>query len=407
MINHRKALLVLYLAALSAFAPFSTDIYLASMPTIQHLFNTTAANVQLTLSLFFIGFAIAQLAWGPLSDRFGRRPVVFIGLTLFVMGSLSCAVSTNITMLIISRIIQSIGACSGIVMVLTIIKDSFPNPNEMSKCLSITLSIRTLAPMIAPVIGSYLLVHINWQANFYFLTSYGILLLMGTLFLKESYPKHQRKPLPMNKLFHAYHEQIRHAPFLFAAIATGTNFAVLFAFISSSSFIYINIYHLAPHLFGYFFAINAAMSMAGASSLPKLKKRFTDQRIIFAGITLIFLGAITMLLFIYAFNANIWLFVIPMAISTYGITLLLPELTAQALKNSVAYHGITSSLAGVCRYTFGALIGFLMGFIIKDSAVPLAIVMIILNGLTLILMVLYFRCLPTQNSLAKSKAQNQ
>ena len=237
--NHKKTIMVIYLAALAAFPPFSTDIYLASMPIIQQNFHVSGLLVQWTLSLFFIGFAVAQLFWGPLSDQLGRKPVIFIGLIIYFVASIMCAWSHTIYFLIIARLIQAIGACSGVVMALAIVKDNFSERRQMSKILSIILSVMVIAPMIAPILGSFLLVHINWQANFYFLASYALLLIIATVFFAESYLPKQRKVLVMNKLLEAYRQQICHLPFLLVTFATATNFSVMFAFIAASPFVYI------------------------------------------------------------------------------------------------------------------------------------------------------------------------
>ncbi len=381
--------LVIYLAALSAFAPFSTDIYLASMPTIQHSFNTSASNVQLTLSLFFIGFAIAQLFWGPLSDRIGRKPVIFIGLSIFVLASLFCAWSTTISWLIIARVVQAIGACSGLVIAISIVKDSFANPKDISKILGVMMSIMIVAPMIAPIIGSYMLVHVNWQSNFYFLALYGFVLITGAYFINESHPESSRKPLPINRLLSSYLKQICCGSFLLPTIAISTNFSAMFAFISSSSFIYIKVYHLATYLFGYFFAANAAALILGSLSLNILKDRFRDNHIIFAAILISLFGSLLMLTTLHFYPHSIWSVVIPSFIITYGIGILNPELTGQALKHVIAHTGLASSLIGTCRFILAAAIAFLMGVLITSSALPLAIVMLILNILTAVCMLLY------------------
>lgn len=391
-VDGKRITFIVYLAALAAFAPFSTDIYLASMPTIQQVFHTTPENVQLTLSLFFVGFAIAQLFWGPLSDRIGRKAVVLIGLITYVIGSLLCAWSTNISWLITARIIQSIGACSGVVMALTIVKDSFTDGKEMSKILSRMMSTMAIAPIVAPIIGSYLLVHINWQASFYCLVGYGALLILGALFVKESCPKQKRQPLPVNKLCHAYFEQIKYIPFLLAVVAVATNFSMLFAFIASSSFIYIKIYHLATHLFGYFFAINASSMILGFLSLSKLKTKLRDRHIILIGLLISFVGITLMFVTIHFDGNSIWSIVIPLFFVTYGMAILFPEITSYALRHVIAYAGLSSSLLGTFRFTLAAAVGFLMGFLITKTAMPLAVVMLIFNLLTTVCMVFYFRC---------------
>jgi len=382
--------LILYLSMLAAFAPFSTDIYLASMPIIQNNFHTSTATMQLTLSLFFVSFASALLFWGPLSDRIGRTLIIKIGVSIFIVGSLFCAFSNTILELIIARIIQAIGACSGIVMALAIVKDIFNEKSEISKVLSILVSVSMLAPMIAPIVGSYLLVHIGWRSNFYFLSLYGFILFICAFFLKESHPASTRKALPVNGLLTAYVKQIRNLQFSLSTLAISTNFSVLFSFISSSPFIYINIYKLPPHLFGYFFALNALAITCGSLSVKKLKNKIRDSQIITIGCVAMFFGIIGMFATLHLWQHSIWSIVIPSFVITYGVGVLYPELTSYALKSVISHTGLASSLIGAFRFILAAIVGFIMGSVITQSAMPLAITMLILITLTIFLMILYF-----------------
>ncbi len=382
MTAYKNSLLILFLALLFACAPFSTDIYLASMPLLKHSFNTTAERVQLTLSLYFIAFALAQFAWGPLSDKYGRKPILSIGLLIFILGSLLSSFSTSINMLIISRIIQGLGACAGIVIAVTMIKDIFADHVEMTKILSTMTSITLLAPIIAPIIGSYLLLHYHWQSNFYFLTAYGLVLFIASLFVKESHPKPIRKPLPTSKLLHAYASQFWHKPFLLIVLALSTNFCLLFAFISSASFIYISIYHIPTDQFGYFFGFNAAALIIGSITVKILQNYFEPIKIIRVGLSLSFFGALIMSLCISFFPKSVWAVAAPLFTTSYGVGILFPLLMSLALKHVVNYTGIASSLIGTTRFVLAALLGILMGVLIKQSALPLAIIMLILNIIT-------------------------
>ena len=389
--NYCKKAFLVYLAALAAFAPFSIDIYLASMPSIQKQMNATITQVQLTLSLFFIGFAAAQLFWGPLSDRIGRKKTVFIGVSVYVLGSLCCAFSHNIDMLIVSRLIQAIGACVGIVMALAIARDSFAEAQQRSKTIALLMAIAMLAPMIAPVVGSFLLVRFNWQANFYFLVAYGVALLLSTIFLEETYPKLKRKPLPLNKLLRAYAEQLRHVPFISSALASCTNFCVLFAFISSASFIYINIYELSPEWFGYLFSLNAVIFIVGNVLSPKLCSTFSEPKLLFAALGAVFIGVLVMLIALMNFKTTVFAMVLPLMLVSFGVSLLHPKLVGYSIEHVVNYVGITSALAGAVRFMLAAVTGLLMGVLITHSAIPLALVMLVLNVLTVIFLRIYFK----------------
>lgn len=389
-VNHHRIIFIIFLSTIAAFAPFSTDIYLASMPIIQKEMHASVAQVQLTLSLFFIGFALAQLFWGPLSDRIGRKKTILTGVVIYIIGSLSCALSQNISMLIFARLVQAIGACVGIVMALAIIRDCFAETGNMSKMIAITMATAMAAPMIAPVLGSYLLVHFGWQANFYVLFGYGIFLLISTLFFVETYPEDKRKPLPLNQLLQAYAQQLFHKPYLLSALAASTNFCMLFAFISSASFVYINLYDLKPEYFGYFFGGNAIMLVLGNLMCNRFKKILSKNKLIFIFLFLALVGALLMFLAVYMAPENIWSVVLPFFLVTYAIGILYPELMSYPLENVVAYTGIASSLVGTMRFASASIIGFLVGFVISDSALPLAVVIIVLNILTMVLMKIYF-----------------
>ena len=390
MNTHKKsALLIIYLGALAAFAPFTVDSYLPAMPGLVKLFHTTAANIQLTLSLFLAGFAIGLLFWGPLSDRVGRKAVTVTGIFIFVCGSLFCGFSHSVTQLIFARIIQAFGACAGIVMSLTIIKDTFTDAKEMTKVMSSMISVAMISPMIAPIIGSYLLVHFGWSSIFYFLAAYGFILIIASFFTTESYPKSTRKPLPVNRLFHSYYQQAKFTPFLLITIAVATNFSVMFSFIASSPFIYIKLYELPRHLFGYFFAINAAAVMLGTITLRRLKGSVNDVKLITIGLLITIVGAILMLVALKFNPTSIWNVVIFSFIVTYGVGILYPELTSTALRNVVQYTGLASSLINTSRSILSAIVGLLMGAFIVDSALPLGITMLILSLLTATFFIIY------------------
>jgi MFS transporter, DHA1 family, multidrug resistance protein len=394
MKNTKKhPLFIVYLAALAAFAPFSTDIYLASMPIIQKIFHTTTERVQLTLTLFFLGYAIAQLFWGPLSDRIGRKPVIFIGLLTYLVGTILCAISTNITMLIFGRIIQSVGACSGIVMSTAIIKDHYEG-QDISRIFAKMISVLLIAPMIAPIIGSYLLVHFNWQSNFYFLMAYCLLLVITSLYFKESYPKDIRTALPLSKLCDAYKRQICFIPFLLSVLALALVFTTMFAFVSTASYIYLNIYQLPTELFGWFFAINAVALALGGILLKYVQRLLGEQQLVFIAIGISIFGAVSMLWALHYCPNTVLSVVIPTFIATFGVGLGYPLLMGFALNNVLEYAGLASSLAGSMRFVIASIVGTIVAYDVTNTAVPLALSMLTLSLLAVLSVHLYFHKKP-------------
>ncbi|MDF3054513.1 MAG: multidrug transporter [Gammaproteobacteria bacterium] len=390
-LQNKKPISIIYLAALAGIGPFSTDIYLSSMPTIKHNFQASAAEIQLTLSLFLVGLAIAQLFWGPLCDKIGRKSTNLIGIIIFIISSLVCAFSENITALILGRVFQALGTCACSVSSMAMVRDVFSESGAMSKVLSQLMGIVIIAPMIAPTIGGYLLVHINWQSNFYFLTFYGLALLITTLFVPETHPKASRRPLPARQILQAYWQQTAFAPFLLAILAASTNFSVLFAFISSSPFIYISHYHLEPELFGYFYFINGCALILGTQSLTQLKKRVSDIRVIQIALTISFTGIAMMFIALLLFPETIWSIALPMLFITYGTGILFPELTGHALTQVIHYSGLASALAGTMRFVLAGIVSFLLADILIYSTFSMVFAMLMLNIITGGLMYSYFK----------------
>ena len=388
-----KTLFILYVALLAAAAPFSTDIYLASMPIIQQQFHASSTDIQLTLSLFFVCFAVGQLFWGALSDKIGRKPVVYVGISLYVIGSVMCILSQDIHALILARVVQGSGACAGIVCAMSMVKDSFEDPSEMAKVLGGMVSVMLLAPMVAPVIGSRLLTHFSWHSNFYFLAGYGLVVLLATLFVKESYPAAIRKPLPVSHLLSAYYQQLKFPPFLLASLSAAFMFCIVFCFISSASFVYINLYHVAAEDFGFYFALNASALILGSLTLRFFKDYMTDKIIVISGLALALSGAAGMWLALHVFPAHVYAVVIPAFFATYGVGLLFPELTSFALRHVVEYTGLASSLIGTFRFVFAAVTGLLVGTAVTHSALPMAGSMIGLGLVTALFLLFYFKCL--------------
>ncbi len=383
---------ITYLACLGVFAPISTDIYLSSMPIISHQLHASHAQVQLTLSLFFISFAFMQLIWGPLSDRYGRKPMVLLGLLIFIVFSSLSALSQSIDQLIVSRFFQAIGACSGAVMTLAMTKDLFPDKEELKQVLRITLSMVFIAPMVGPIIGSNLLHWFDWQANFVLLAIYGSLLLIAALFVKESFPAEKRSPPSLGTLLHSYLEQIKHPPFILMTLAAATNFCVMFSFIAGSPLIYITLYGVAKQNFGYLFAINASGLIVATLLSSKMNKRgYSEKVILTTGLIIGACGAIAMIIALSLWPQTLWSVAVPCYFATFGTGMLFGELNGLALHHTVKHAGISAALVGTGRYGVAGFASILIGIILTHSAIPLAWTMLGFIALTALFTFIFFR----------------
>lgn len=390
MFHRYTRALLFYLAGLIGFGPMATDLYLASLPKIAAAMQTNGLMVQLTLSLFFAGFSLGQLIWGPLSDRCGRRPVLFLAIALFVFASLACAGSRSIAELIIFRVFQAFGACAGVVMAMAIVKDLFPEADSMVQVLSSMLGVTILLPMIAPLLGGYLLLWLGWRANFYFLAIYGVFMIILTCFLRETYPREKRQPLAVRQLLAIQRRQLRSLPFIFAGVAVAANFSVLFSFLVSSPVIYIQIYHLSVTQFGGMFALNVLGLGSGMLALPYLRKRFAPRAVVRSATAVSYAGAVVMAACLLFLPHNYWSIALPCFVTMLGVGSLYPQLTTFALQQVAAYTGVASSLLSTLRFLVAALTSLFMGVLIKSSAIALPVVMLLLISIHAICMRRYF-----------------
>lgn len=272
--------------------PLSTDLYLASLPHLATDFGASPAAVQQTLSLFVIGFGSAQLVSGPLSDRYGRRPVLIAGLTLYLLSSLICALAPALDWLIAARFAQAMGCCTAVVVARAIIRDAYPAV-EGAQVLAKASSLLALAPIGGPILGSYLQVTFGWRAAFVVLTSAGVTMLAATLWrMQES--NHQTNPLAMRigTLASTYLTVLRTPRFWNYALPGALSYASIFVFISGSSFALICVLGVATEYYGALFAISVCGYLGGTLICRRLLNRFAIPRVIVIGATISATGAL-------------------------------------------------------------------------------------------------------------------
>ncbi|NWG30976.1 MAG: multidrug effflux MFS transporter [Rhodocyclaceae bacterium] len=253
--------------------PLSTDLYLASLPHLATGFGVSPAAAQQTLSLFVIGFGVAQLASGPLSDRFGRRPVLLWGLALYIAASLACAAAPTLGWLIAARFVQAAGCCTAVVVARALVRDAFA-PAEGARVLAKASSLLALAPLIGPVLGGYLQVGFGWRAAFVFHTLFAIALLAATARLfRETLTYPDPEATRIGRLYTTYC-RIASADFFWAwALPGALSYAAIFAFISGSSFVLIDVLGVPTHLYGYCFAFGVSGYLIGTIACRRLLAR--------------------------------------------------------------------------------------------------------------------------------------
>lgn len=370
-----RSLLILILGLLSALGPFSIDMYLPGFPTIASDLNTSVDQVSYSLSSFFIGVCIGQLICGPLLDRFGRKKPLYIGLAIYVLASLGCAVATSVEVLIGLRFLQALGGCVCMVAPAAIVRDSFP-AKENAKVFSLLILILGVSPIIAPTVGSFVISGLGWHAIFILLAAIAVVLLTLVFFLlpesKQPDVTISLRPRPIitNFLFVLKQPQFFTYAFSGAAAAAG-----LFAYLAGSPFVFMNIYKVTEQQYGWIFGLVAA-GLITCSQLNNVMLRKYDSSQIIKTVLLVqtsiglilFLGCYLDWLNIYSTIALIFLF-----LSCQGFSF--PNSSALSLAPFTREAGSASALMGALQMGFGALASAVVGLINNGTTLPMTGVM--------------------------------
>ncbi len=359
------ALLVLIVAV----GPISTDLYLPALPGIQAAFGTDVATVQLTLSVYLIAFAFSQLIYGPLSDRFGRRPVILAGLALYFVASVLCILAPTVEVLIGARFLQAVGGCAGQVIVRAIVRDVH-GPDGAGKVLAKIAAAMGIAPLIGPVLGGYLTDAFGWQACFVALsTAGGLALLGGALMLTETNRMRDPAATAPGRILRNIGSLTVDPRFISYSLCAAGSYSGLFAFISGSSFVFITVLGLEPTQFSYCFSSAVLGFIIGARTASRMNDR---RRAVGIGASLNALGGLAMLLFLLAGVESVVTVLAPMVVFAIGMGIVLPHAQAGAVAPYPEKAGTASALYGTFQYAIASGVGLLVGHGFDGSALPMA-----------------------------------
>jgi len=346
--------LMLILSALMSFASISTDIYLPALPTISTALHTTPERVELTFSAFLIGFSLGQLLWGPISDRVGRRLPVAIGLILFIVGSIGCALSQTVNDMMLWRVVQAVGACVGPVLSRAMVLDLYGRERS-ARVLSTLILIMGVAPLVGPLMGGQLLKFWSWHAIFWSLVLIGVLTLLSLLALPESLPVNERSTVPLRQTLSNYVRLMVDPRLMTYALAGGFFYGGVYAFIVGTPFAYINYYHISPQAYGWFFGINIVGMMLANFINRRLVTRYGSQTLFQAGIWVLALSGLVL-------AGDGWFgwgglpgLVIPIFFYVAMNGFIVANSVASALAPFPKQTGAASSLLGAIHYGSGIL----------------------------------------------------
>lgn len=359
------------LIGLVALAPLSTDMYLASLADMVRVFGTDVATVQLTLSAFAVGMALGMLVYGPLSDRFGRRPVLIVSLVFYSVASVACVLAPDIGTLIGARFVQALGACGGGVIGRAIVRDVWGREGA-ARMLSHMASAMALAPALAPIVGSYLHVSQGWQANFWVMAGAGaVLALVSALMLRET--NEHRSPSATDPLVLLANTRtlLGDRGFLAHALVVAFAFAGLFSYLSGASFVMIDVLGVAPENFGYTFLAVALTYLVAAQAGARLTHRLGTGRLIDIGLGLGVVSAGIGAALAWAGISTLGS-VLPVACGQFlACALIMPNGQAGALGPYPRIAGTASSLMGFLQMAVGASAGALVGLLHDGTPRPL------------------------------------
>nr|WP_295832940.1 multidrug effflux MFS transporter [uncultured Azospirillum sp.] len=359
------------LTALVAFGPLSTDLYLPSLPTLVRVFDTDVATVQLTLSIFLVGFAVSQLVYGPMSDRFGRRPTLLVGVAIYLAASAVCAMTSSIEGLIAARFFQALGACCGPVVARAVVRDVFGRDRAATVLAYMSMAM-ALAPAVGPMLGGVLTEWFGWRANFMLLTVFacGILAAVWSM-LGETNAHRDEEALRPGRLAANYLLLMRNRGFVGYVLVVAFSYSGIFCFISGSSFVLIGQLHLTPAQYGASFGAVALGYMLGTFLAGRLTPRLGGARMIRIGTLLSLGGGLVGGVLALAGVLHLLSIVVPVFLFILGAGLTLPNATANAVGPYPTMAGLSSSLLGFAQMAVAAVVGIVVGHLNDGTALPM------------------------------------
>lgn len=366
------AALILLLASLTAFGPLSIDMYLPAFPAIAENLGVPLSSVQLSLASFFVGLATGQIFYGPLTDRYGRKKPLYVGLGIYAVASVVCTFTKNVEMLIAFRFLQALGSCSGVVISRAIVRDLFTH-QETAKVFSLLMLVMGAAPILAPILGGQISEHFGWRMIFALLAVISTLcIVLIATFLPETHHPDQR--VHIKDSWKIYGSILKDRNFMGYALAGGAAQAGMFAYITGSSFVFINHFGIPAKSFGWVFGSNAVGLILCSQINTRLLKRLSYDAIlekIF--VVLAVLGALLATAGIL--NWGFWGIMIPLFLFIASLGMTFPNSTAGAMATQKKSAGSASALLGTLQYGIAALSSAAVSRLHNGTTMPMCVLM--------------------------------
>ncbi|URR09669.1 Bcr/CflA family multidrug efflux MFS transporter [Enterobacter roggenkampii] len=367
---HSSFKIVFILGLLAMLMPLSIDMYLPALPVISAQFGVPAGSAQMTLSTYILGFALGQLFYGPMADSLGRKPVILGGTLVFAAAAVACALAQTIDHLIIMRFFHGLAAAAASVVINALMRDIYPK-EEFSRMMSFVMLVTTIAPLVASMAGGAVLVWFSWHVIFWILALAALLAsAMIFFFIDETLPVERRQKFHIRTTIGNFASLFRHKRVLSYMLASGFSFAGMFSFLSAGPFVYIELNHVSPQHFGYYFALNIVFLFIMTIINSRFVRRVGALNMFRAGLWIQFVMAIWLVMSAFL-GVGFWALVVGVAAFVGCVSMVSSNAMAVILDEFPHMAGTASSLAGTFRFGIGAIVGALLSMATFTTAWPM------------------------------------
>jgi DHA1 family bicyclomycin/chloramphenicol resistance-like MFS transporter len=367
--------MTLLLGLLVSFAPMTIDLYLPAFPIMARDLATDAESIQLTLSVYMVGFALSQTIFGPISDRFGRKPTIMIGTSIYLVASVACALATTVEQLIVFRLFQSIGAAAAPVVARAVVRDMFTR-EEAARMYSVVTTVVAIAPVVAPVLGGFIVVWLGWRANFWVLTGFGASAMLLVIVML---PETNRNPDPnatrIGQMLRNFATMLSNRAYLGYVLTVMGNFSGLFAYLLGASFVLVDQLGMSPTSFGLSFGAASVGFMSGAFLGSRIVRYAGVERMCLAGTSFTAAGGALVFVLIWSNVISIWSIIVPTIVYFFGMGMSQPNIQAGAISPYPQMAGAAASLLGLAQYVSAGLLSMVLALFAFDQTFLLATIM--------------------------------
>lgn len=360
------------LGALASFAPLSIDMYLPALPNIAQDLHTSTSLVQLSLTACLLGIALGQLVAGPISDVYGRRKPLLVGVGAYIISSICCVAAPTIEIFVAMRFIQGLAGSAGIVISRAVVRDLYSGA-EMTRFFSLLMLVNGVAPILAPIFGGQVLAFTNWRGVFMVLSGVGMCLFVAVYFgLRETLLMHHRSMGGIKNTLHTFRNLMKNPKFMGYALTQGFVMAAMFAYIAGSPFVLQNIFAVSPQRFSLLFAINGIGIIIAGQITGRLAGKVHERKLLIAGLSLAFGGGILLLAMILL-GGSLYTILVPLFLVVSSVGVVGTSSFSLAMEDHAKSAGSASALIGLLSFVFGGFMAPLVGIGGSHTAVPMGI----------------------------------